>query len=228
MGRVAGFDRESNTVQVEVDKSSLSRGYDGHLNSKMEASARDRQVINVDVARDFDKIGAFKEDRINISVGDEIRFTDTIKTRGQERSQRQGQGHGRRRQRHRLFPRAEAGYCLQPPRQHGRCEEIQACRPGVCSFNGREPGYDQDFVIGALNVKPQPASNDLNVLIRETGVDCTNRQFERWNRNLSEYESGYENTLSLKDKGGKDWKATASIAVADIAKTERTPDTPRW
>ncbi len=84
-------------------------------------------------------------------------------------------------------------------------------------------GMTRDFVIGALNVKPQPASNDLNVLIRETGVDCTNRQFERWNRDLSEYESGYEKPLSLRDKEGNEWKATASIAVADIAKNGEDP-----
>jgi hypothetical protein len=81
----------------------------------------------------------------------------------------------------------------------------------------------RDFVIGALNVKPQPASNELHVLIRETGTDCTNRQFDRWNRDLSGYESGYERAVSIADKGENKWKANVSIAVADIAKNDEVP-----
>ena len=220
MGRVAGFDREFNTVQVEVEKRCFSSGYDGHLNSGIvEASARDRLIINIDVARDFDKFSAFKEDRINISVGDEIRFTDNDKRLGVKN------GHSGKVKAmdedgnvivysHEL--KRDVVFSLHDSMEGARRYKHVALGYAV-STEGSQ-GMTRDFVIGALNVKPQPASNDLNVLIRETGVDCTNRQFESWDRNLSEYESGYDKPLSLRDKEGNQWKATASIAVADITK----------
>jgi hypothetical protein len=224
MGRVIGFDREYNTVQVEVDKSSLSRGYDGRLNSNMEASTREGQVINVNVAREFDKIGAFREDRINISVGDEIRFTDNDKRLGVKN------GHSGKVKAmdedgnvtvysHEL--KRDVDFSLHDNMDGERRYKHVALGYAV-STEGSQ-GMTRDFVIGALNVKPQPASNDLQVLIRESGADCTNRQFERWNRDLSGYENGYENTISLRDKGGNEWKASAAIAVADIAKNGEGP-----
>jgi conjugative relaxase-like TrwC/TraI family protein len=223
MGKVVGFDRESNTVQVELDKSSLSRGYDGRLNSRME-STRDRQVISIDVAREFDKIGAFREDRIKISVGDEIRFTDNDKRLGVKN------GHSGM-----VKAMDEDGrvtvYSHELKRDvvfslHDSMDEARRYKHvalGYAVSTEGSQGMTRDFVIGALNVKPQPASNELHVLIRETGTDCTNRQFDRWNRDLSEFESGYEKPLSLRDKEGKEWKSSASIAVADIAKNGEGP-----
>jgi hypothetical protein len=224
MGKVVGFDREYNTVQVEVEKGSLAKGYDGHLNSDMEASTREGQVINVEVARKFDKIGAFREDRIHISVGDEIRFTDNDRRlgvkNGHSGSVRSIDEEGNVTvYSHEL--KRDVAFSLHD-NMDGAMRYKHVALGYAVSTEGSQ-GMTRDFVIGALNVRPQPASNDLQALIRESGADCTNRQFERWNRSLSDYEKGYENTHSLRDRGGNEWKATAAISVADISRNGEEP-----
>ena len=229
MGRVVGFDRELNTVQVEVEKSSLARGYDGQLNSNMEASTREGQVINIEVARQFDKIGAFREDRIHISVGDEIRFTDNDRRLGVKNGH-SGSVNAMDEEgnvtvySHEL--KRDVAFSLHD-NMDGAMRYKHVALGYAVSTEGSQ-GMTRDFVIGALNVRPQPASNDLQALIRESGADCTNRQFERWNRDLSGYENGYENIHLDQGQRGERWKASAEIAVADIAKNGGVPATPRW
>jgi hypothetical protein len=211
-------------------KRAPSSGYDGHLNSGMEASARDRQIINIDVARDFDKIGAFKEDRINISVGDEIRFTDNDKRLGVKN------GHSGKVKAmdedgnvtvysHEL--KRDVAFSLHDSMDGARRYKHVALGYAV-STEGSQ-GMTRDFVIGALNVKPQPASNDLHVLIRESRSRLHQpavREMEQEPFRIR--KADMKSPSPSGTKGGTNGRQPHRSRSPTSQKTGRTPATPRW
>lgn len=225
MGRVVGCDRETNTIQVEVEKSALAHAYGGQFNNNnIEPSAKNKQVINIAVSKDFHKYAVFQEHQINMAVGDEIRFTDNDRKLGVKN------GHSGM-----IKNIDESGNFTVHSHELKRdvvfnlndtSEKILNYKHvalGYAISTEGSQGMTRDFVIGALKVKPHPASNDLKLLVERTGADMSNKQFAAWNQNLSDFEKEYEKEFSLKDKNGKEWEIKSSIAVADISKNGEEP-----